>query len=230
MQDERGYDTDPRPLYGSVREPRLSTPGRSPAETGRARGPRPPARHPGLRWGSLPAARGIVIVICATLAGAIGTVAAGQAPGVILGVCLVAGSVAAALAVQLRRTYLLLPVPALAYVITGGPAGLIHDRAIDTSHTALAVNAAQWIASGFLAMFAATLLVAVIAAGRWLAVRHRQAGPGYVRRQAGASGPRGGRPSAGWPAPRRDDDYDDDYAGVRTPRAARSVRGARRDA
>jgi hypothetical protein len=47
-------------------------------------------------------------------------------------------------------------------------AGLIHDRATDTSNTALTLNGVQWIASGFVAMTAATILAIVIAAGRWL--------------------------------------------------------------
>jgi hypothetical protein len=49
----------------------------------------------------------------------------------------------------------------------GHRAGLVGDRAAGTSHTALAVSAAQWIASGFLPMTAATLLAIAVTAIRW---------------------------------------------------------------
>jgi hypothetical protein len=63
--------------------------------------------------------------------------------------------------------YLIIPVPALSYVVGATIAGLIHDRADDGSLTGLAVHAAQWIASGFLAMSVATLLAIAITAVRW---------------------------------------------------------------
>ena len=84
-----------------------------------------------------------------------------------LGVFLLAGTATAVLAVRPRAAYLIIPVPALAYVVAATIAGLIHDRADDTSHTALAIRAAQWIASGFLAMTAATLLAIAVTAARW---------------------------------------------------------------
>ena len=49
----------------------------------------------------------------------------------------------------------------------------IHDRAADTSRALLAINAARWVASGFLAMAVATALAAGIAAVRWLLSRRR---------------------------------------------------------
>ena len=95
----------------------------------------------------------------------------GTEPGVLLGIFLLAGTAAGALAVHPRAAYLIIPVPALAYLAAAIAAGLIHDHAADTSHTALAISAAQWIASGFFTMTAATLLAIAVAAGRWAAAR-----------------------------------------------------------
>jgi hypothetical protein len=100
--------------------------------------------------------------------GALISVLAGTGPGPVLGVSLVAATLAAALAIQPRAVYRLIPVPALAYVVTATAVGLIGDRSASTSHTALAVGAAQWIASGFLPMTAATLLAIAVTALRWL--------------------------------------------------------------
>ena len=72
-----------------------------------------------------------------------------------------------------KAAYLIIPVPALAYLAAAILAGVIHDHAADTSHTALAISAAQWIASGFVAMSAATLLAIGVAVVRWAAQRRR---------------------------------------------------------
>src|SRR5258708_491174 len=83
---------------------------------------------------------------------AIANLVAGGAPGAVLGVLLTVGSVAAAVGVHFRRAYLLIPVPALAYVVAATATGLFHDRGVEISHTALAVSATQWFAGGFLWM------------------------------------------------------------------------------
>jgi hypothetical protein len=44
---------------------------------------------------------------------------------------------------------------------------VIHDRTTDGSQTVLAVNGAQWIASGFFAMCIATALAIVLTLARW---------------------------------------------------------------
>jgi hypothetical protein len=139
---------------------------------------------PPQRWGSLPADRGFVILVSAVAIGALGTVFAGAAPGVLLGIFLVAGSVAAAFAVLLRRAYLIIPVPAVAYVVAACVTGLIHDRSVDTSHTALAVGAAEWIATGFLWMASSTILVIVIAMARWIASWRGRWARSHPRRNA----------------------------------------------
>jgi hypothetical protein len=119
-------------------------------------------------WGTRPGRLGVFAVIGATLLGLVITLLSGTEPGVILGVFVVAGTVAAALAVRPGAVYLIFPVPALAYAVAAVIAGLVHDRGVDTSHTALAISAAQWIAGGFVAMTVATGLAVLIAGYRWL--------------------------------------------------------------
>jgi hypothetical protein len=91
---------------------------------------------------------------------------------------LVAGTAAAVLAVRPRAVYLIIPVPALAYLMAGTITGLIHDHATDTSRTALAVSAAQWIASGFPAITIATTLAIATTAARWPRRRRSPHDPG----------------------------------------------------
>jgi hypothetical protein len=119
----------------------------------------------------------VCLVIGSAAVGAFITAAAGSEPGLVLGLFVVAGTVAAALAVKPRAVYQVIPVPALAYLAAAVLAGMIHDRANGTSSTALAVGATQWIASGFLAMSAATVLAIVLTAARW-----RSSGRGPRRR------------------------------------------------
>jgi hypothetical protein len=113
-----------------------------------------------------------LLVITGAMAGLIGTVLTGSEPGFVLGAGLILGTLCGAVAVQPRAAYVIIPVPALAYAVAAILAGLIHDRAIDTSRSALAVGLTQWVASGFLVIVTATLLAIAIAAIRWLASRH----------------------------------------------------------
>jgi hypothetical protein len=119
-------------------------------------------------WGSLAGRGGVCIVLGGAALGALITALAGTGPGPVLGVSLVAATLAAALAIQPRAVYQIIPVPALAYVATATVAGVIGDRVASASHTALAVSAAQWIASGFLPMTAATVLAIAVTGIRWL--------------------------------------------------------------
>jgi hypothetical protein len=128
-------------------------------------------------WGTRPGRLGVFAVIGATLLGLLITVVFGSEPGVILGVFLIAGTVAAALAVRPGIVYLIFPVPAPAYAVAAIAAGLIHDRGVDTSNTALALSAAQWIASGFIPMIIATALAVLIAGYRWLREARSPDGP-----------------------------------------------------
>lgn len=193
MPTSRGYDADRRPLYRGAPGPYPGAPGtyrdaRGPdpvmREQMRGRDPVMPNSYSVMRgqmhrrptppgptsswWGSLTGRGGVCIVLGGAAVGALISVLAGTGPGPVLGVSLVAATLAAALAIQPRAVYRLIPVPALAYVVTASAAGLIGDRTASTSHTAFAVSAAQWIASGFLPMTAATVLAIAVTALRWL--------------------------------------------------------------
>lgn len=121
--------------------------------------------------------------------GTLATIVAGGGPGVLLGACLVAGTLAAALTVHPRAVYLLIPVPSLAYPVAAIIAGLAGGHPAGTTRTALAVGAAQWAASGFIAMAAATMLAIGITAARWPRRRPRPA----PSAQPGAQGRRQAR-------------------------------------
>jgi hypothetical protein len=127
---------------------------------------RPPGKRPG--WGRLPAWAGVLMVVAAATLGAAFTVASDRDPGRALGVFVLAGTLAAATSVRAQSAYAIIPVPALAYAVAGVVAGSIHDRAADATRTALAASAVQWIADGFIAMIAATVLAVVITLARWL--------------------------------------------------------------
>jgi hypothetical protein len=166
-------------------------------------------------------------VIGAASLGALITILAGSEPGPVLGVFLVAGTVAAALAVRPRAVFLLIPVPALTYAVAAAAAGLIHDEATATSRTALAVSAAQWIASGFIAMTVATVaaIAITIARGPWRKGGPRGPGSPPPARGGGTGRPRR-PPAARSPAARHGPERDADYlaatarrpAGPRRPR------------
>ncbi len=212
MPELRGYPDDPRPLDSNL-------PGRhpGPGQSDRtARAParrRPPPTPAPRRWGALPGRLGVFLVTGSAALGMLVTVGTRTEPGTLLGVCLVAGKAAAALGVRPRAVYQIIPVPALAYVGAATIAGLIHDRAADTSLTALAVSATQWIASGFLAMTAATVLaIAATVARRPGRARgpHGPHGPQYPPSAARAGRSRRALADQSRPAPgrlERDADY-----------------------
>ena len=132
-------------------------------------------------WGTRPGRLGVFAVIGATVLGLLITVLVGSEPGVILSVFLIVGTVAAALAVRPGAVYLIFPVPAPAYALAAIIAGLVHDRGVDTSNTALTLSAAQWIATGFIPMIIATGLAMLIALYRWLRATRSPAGPAVGR-------------------------------------------------
>jgi hypothetical protein len=160
---ETGHET-------GTRQPLRAVPGAGPGRPDPLeRRPAPGASSP--RWGALPANRGIVLIAASALVGTLVTVLTRSDPGFALGLLVVIGTIAASLAVRVRGVYWIIPAPALAYLACAVIAGLIHDRAADASSTELTVNAARWIASGFLPMAVATVLAAGIAAFRWLLSR-----------------------------------------------------------
>ena len=122
-------------------------------------------------------------------------------PGVLLGLFVVAGTVAAALAVRPTTGRMLLPVPVLSYLVAALISGVIHDPTLVSSKTQLAVDAAQWIADGFFAMALATALAVVITAARWYLWRRRRPAPRAPRwpvAPAGTGRDAAGRRPAAW--------------------------------
>jgi hypothetical protein len=110
----------------------------------------------------------VLLIALAVTAGTLITIAMHWEPGLVLGISLLAGTIPASFGVRHTAAYLMLPVPATTYVIAATVAGLVHDRELDTSRSALALNFVQWIAGGFFAMVSATGLIAAIALYRWL--------------------------------------------------------------
>jgi hypothetical protein len=136
--------------------------------------------------GKLPPWGAVLILAAAAIVGMVGTLAMGHDPGSLLGFLVVAGAVVAALTVRPGAVYQIIPLPALTYLIASVITGAYHDRAIDTSKTQLGINFLQWIASGFLAIIAATILVIVIAGARWVLRRQLVSGQFPVSDQRSA--------------------------------------------
>jgi hypothetical protein len=168
------------------------------------RGRRDPPRGPG-RWGTWQGGLGVCIVAASAAAGAIATILTRREPGFLLELLVVAGTVAAALAVRPRAGRMILPVPALAYLVAALLSGVIFDRAADSSRTELALAATQWIANGFFAMAFATALALVIVSVRWYLWHraHRDKTAARDRAPAASPGPArtGSRPPRTGPDP-----------------------------
>jgi hypothetical protein len=208
---ERSGETQPSLTQGGVTQP-----GRGPRDggarlgnrgSGGAPGPRGGLREPrgyrddGGSWGptlggSLSGGLGVAIVAASTALGASATMLTGREPGTVLGVFVIIGTVAAALAVRPQAGRLILPVPALSYVVAAMVTGVIYDRSADVSKTALAINAAQWIANGFFAMSIATVMAVVLVTARWVIWRRNRPAPAAPGWPAGPPGNRG-RPQPG---------------------------------
>jgi hypothetical protein len=187
----------------------------------RGRGASRRSREPGGRlsriWqGSLRGGLGVCVILGSALIGAIATIVTKSQPGSVLGLFVLAGTVAAALTVQPRTGRLIFPVPALSYLIAALASGVVYDRS--ANKTEIAVGAAQWIASGFFVMVLSTLLAIALTTVRWFMWRRDQrdpapadwSGPGPLapgsrtasRPQAGPPRPAGTQPgtqTAQWP-------------------------------
>ncbi len=145
---------------------------------------------PLLRWiGALPPLAAVCVVAGAAVLGAIGTLVTGGEPGRLLDLFIIVGCVVAALGIRRRASYVLIPLPALTFFLAAVLTGAVRDRSLDTSKAALAASFLQWIADVFFGMCAATILVLVIAGGRWLVARQFVSG----RFLASAAGSGGGR-------------------------------------
>jgi hypothetical protein len=172
---------------------------------GRGAGNRPRARGGRLSriWeGSLRGGLGVCVIVGSAMIGAIATIVTKSQPGSVLGLSVLAGTVAAALTVQPRTGRLIFPVPAISYLIAALGAGVVYDRSADK--TQIAVGAAQWVASGFFVMVLSTLLAIALTTVRWFMWRRDQQGPvppewsdpgrTAPRPQPGPSRPPGTRP------------------------------------
>jgi hypothetical protein len=168
------------------------------------RGSRRPSRQ--RWWGSLRGGAAVGIVAAAAAVGAVVTIAHRAQPGRVLGVCIVVGTVIAALAVRPRSGRLIFPVPVLSYLVAAFTAGIVYNRS--TSKTELIIGAAQWIANGFLLMALATSLAIVLVTGRWILQRRDQPPPAVPDRFGSAAEisrqPRGVRDEYATAGDRRD--------------------------
>ena len=145
------------------------------------------------RIGSMPARIGAAVIVGGALLGLLVALADGGQPAQVLGlvgVFVIIATIAAGVLVRSGATYLLIPLPAPAFALVAVIIGLLKDQVALTSHTALAVSAAQWAADGFFSMVIATAaaigMTAVRMAADWV----------YHRRSAGV-------PVSVGPAPRR---------------------------
>lgn len=148
---------------------------------------------PALRWiGALSIRTATYILLAATLLGVIGTVLTRSEPGFLLGFLILVGSVAAVVGIRRSAGYVIFPLPALANFIGAVVTGAIHDRGIDTSRTELGANFLQWIANVFFWICATTIIVLVVAAGRWLIGKQLVSGQFQMSaaRRGGGRGPR----------------------------------------
>ena len=118
-------------------------------------------------WGSLRGGMGVCIVISSAALGAIATSASGSEPGFLLGLLVVLGTVTAALAVRPCAGWMILPVPALSYLVAALASGIVAQLNSRLPMMQLAIMAAQWMAGGFFAMTSATVLAAAVIAARW---------------------------------------------------------------
>jgi Domain of unknown function (DUF6542) len=170
----------------------------------KSRGSRSGSRQ--YRWGSLRGGAGVSIVAASAALGAIITIAHRAQPGQVLGVCIVAGTVIAALAVRPRAGRLIFPVPVLAYLIAALTAGIAYNRS--TSKAELAIGSAQWIANGFLLMALATGLAILLVTVRWILRPRDRRAPAVPDRSGAADEialrPRGGRDEYPTTGDRRD--------------------------
>jgi hypothetical protein len=100
----------------------------------------------------------------------------------------------------------------LAYLVGALVSGIIYNRSDDSSKTAVAIGAAQWIANGFVAMAFATVAAIVLIAVRWLFWRRRRKGVG-----SGPARPGPGRRPQPDPATAVDARYAAEYPGSGYP-------------
>src|SRR5579859_49834 len=210
-RDSRGLDAR-RPRGRDRRTPDWQEPGPWDAGPGEgdgrplARDGRRPAQGDGrLHWGALPGVLGVCIVVGGAALGALVSAVTSSQPGLMLSAFVVVSTVCAVLAVRPASVYRIIPVPALAYLVASVMTGLAVNQN-GTTLTALAVGAAQWIASGFVAMLIATVIAIVATIVRRPRAKGgppRSPNPGPGRGPGGSS--RSPRAASGRPGRPQDD-------------------------
>ncbi|HWG00885.1 MAG TPA: hypothetical protein VG164_03420 [Trebonia sp.] len=119
---------------------------------------------PLLRWiGSFSTRRALL--------GAVGTLIAGREPGFLLGFAIIVGTIITALGIKRPASYVIIPLPALTYLVLATLTGAVHDSGIDTSKEAIGLSFLQWIGGGFFAISVATIAVLLIFGARLIASR-----------------------------------------------------------
>src|SRR5262249_34525949 len=92
------------------------------------RGRRSRGRAPGPgRWGALQGGLGVCIIVASAAVGTIVTMVTRSAPGFLLGLCVEAGTVVAALAVRPRAGRMIFPVPVLCYLVGALVSGAVYN-------------------------------------------------------------------------------------------------------
>ena len=174
-RDDRWSGTDRRDSRGGYRDGAPTFVSRNPAAapttgTTRAAGAGTgPFSTPGLRWvGTWRGWRASLVLVSVALVGLIGTIVIGHDPGFLIGVCLVVGSVVAAIGAQRRTVHKLIPLPALSYLVISTAAGTANDWSNLNDSKEFATSFLTWIGGGFVGVVAATVLVVLITFVRWL--------------------------------------------------------------
>jgi uncharacterized membrane protein len=118
--------------------------------------------------GKLPTWMALLLLAGGAALGVIVTLIAGQEPGDLLGVFVILGSIAAALAIKRGKVYLIFPAPALTFFVAAILAGKVHDAKLGSSTAGLASGFTQWTAGIFIPAVVATIIVLVIGGLRWM--------------------------------------------------------------
>jgi len=168
-------------------------------------------------------------VAAGTVAGIVGTLAAGSEPGAVLGFFITLGAVVGALGARRGAVYLMFPLPPFAFFIGAVITGKIHDSSLSSTTTGLAATLLQWIADIFFPMCLATILVLLIGGTRWV-LGLMVVGGHFPMSDGRPAGPRSPRPRNA-PGPRTDiDPWADPNLRVRRQAAGNDPRAANQSA
>jgi hypothetical protein len=158
-----------------------------------------------LRWvGTMSTRNALLALVGGTLAGIVGTLAAGSEPGFLLGFFITLGALVGTLGVRRGAVYLFFPLPPIAFFVSGLITGKVHDSGISSTTVGLFASLPQWIADIFFPMCVATILVLLVGGIRWV-LGLMVVGGQFPMSGNRPAGPRGPRPRTA-PGPRTDID------------------------